>query len=48
MIAFRTVSIGLLRYILINHQLNRPIVTSPDREQVELAIGKYYRMLGLF
>jgi len=48
MIAFGKLSIGLLRYILIDHQLDRPIVTSADLEQVELSIGKYYSMARLF
>ncbi|PHX56842.1 hypothetical protein CP500_003330 [Tychonema bourrellyi FEM_GT703] len=48
MIAFRKLSIGLLRYILINHLLDRPTASNADQKQVELAIGKYYRMARLF
>ena len=48
MIAFRKVSIALLRYILIDHLFDRQIVTSADLEQVELSIGKYYSMARLF
>ncbi|TAG90602.1 MAG: hypothetical protein EAZ09_21975 [Oscillatoriales cyanobacterium] len=33
MIAFTKLSIGLLRYILMNHLLDRPRVSSPDLEQ---------------